>query len=235
MICSKVEFQDFCNINRSEYAIYRKRGKIIEYTDDEGVVFIDTDVPQNKDFLQHRQSMNVQKIIEQNTPAVIPEPTKQNTPSKKQAVAPTQQKPRQVQRTNPDNADKPNIAGEKYQLELEKLKKEVQERELNITLKEQKIATIIGNNYPSLIALEMFARLGKSLLSGYKAYIDQEITSICHKYKISEKDRVSILAKMVTALNTTHAKSVNDARANMKADLKKYKIKDSLSDESTDD
>lgn len=235
MICSKVEFQEFCNINRSEYAIYRKRGKIVESIDDHGNPFVDTDIPQNKDFLHKRQSMNVQKIIEQNTTAVIPEPTKPNTPQKKQTVAPAQQKQRQVQRLNPDNADKPNIAGEKYQLEIEKLKAEIRQKDIQTALNEQKLATIIGNNIPAPIVMEMFAQLAKSLLTGYKAYIDQEITNFCHKNKIPDKERVSIQSKMVTGLNTTHTKAVNDARANMKADLRRYKIKDSMTDESTDD
>lgn len=229
MICTRKEFEELCGIEPAYYTMNRKRGKIIEDVDEHGRVFIDTDRPENKHFMSKR----VPQAISPRQQAAPVAPVQQQP-----TVAPKQPSKLQARAKDPDETvhDKANTTmGKKFTLELQKLEVEIKQKEVATALNEQKLATIVGNNIPSPIVTEMFAQLAKSLLTGYRSYIEQEINNFCHKHKINDKDRVAIQSKVITGLNQAHTKSVNDARANMKAELKRYKIKDSLTDEQSDD
>lgn len=256
MIFNRKEYEIACGISKANYTTYRTRGKIFEQIDENGNVFIDTSHPVNSAFYEMRcdvmrekqREQLIQEVLQPPKPDPIPtviQPTVAENPlPKAEQKKLDKQKEQKIERfrkgqekagiPTQQNDQQAGAVGTKFALELQKLQAEIKQKEVDIQLKEQKLATIIGNNIPSPIVMEMFAQLAKSLLTGYKAFAEQTINDFCHKHKIQEKERVTIIGKMVTGLNTSHTKAVNDARAQMKAELKRHKIKDSLEDEEND-
>lgn len=224
MISSRPEFIELCGITQAYYSMYKKRGKIIESIGDDGEIYVDTDIPQNKDFLQKRVNQQPKQKEPKKESGVV----KKSKPVMKSVNSPAKD-------NGETNSGEHNDLGSRYALELRKLQAEIDQKEVLIELNKQKLATIVGNNVPISIVKEMFAQLAKQLLTGYNAYIEQEINNFCHKNKIYDSDRVKLLSKMTTGLNNTHSKSVNDARSTMKSRLTKNKITDALNDDSDDD
>jgi hypothetical protein len=238
MICSRKEFEDLCKISKANYTTYRQRGKIYEQEDQDGVVVIDTEHPINHAFYESRKAINESKVFEKVKSEIIDEqPKPKYTPTAKNNTKEVVKKqiPSASNLRERANDETKSNGSEKFQLEIEKLKAEIRAKDIKSSLDEHRLATIVGNNIPAPIVTEMFAQLAKSLLTNYKSYIDQELTKFCHKNKIQDKERINILGTLVTGLNATHTKAVNDARSNMKSDLRKYKINDSMTDESDND
>ena len=224
MICSRKEFEDLCGISRAYYTTYRSRGKIIESFHEDGTVYIDTSIPENHEMIIKAKQQATQP--KEQEPERKPIATQKKQPAKLPVKQPAALQGAE-QATNANTSPK-------YSLEVKKLEVEIKQKEVATALNEQKLATIMGNNIPAPIVTEAFAQLAKSLLTGYKGFFDQQIQDFCHRHKIAEKDRVAFLAKLVTGLNQAHAKAVNEAKANMKSELRKYKIKDSMEDEQED-
>lgn len=233
MLCTRKEFENLCAFrNPGEYPVYRKRGKIFEQIDKDGNIVLDTEHPINKDFMRSRQTIIDNKRREEIKRELIPEPELLPSPKNAPKKAP---KPKISEPVSGSKNSENQNTGSKYELELQKLQVEIKQKEVATALNEQKLATILGNNIPGPIVSESIAKLAKSLLQGYKNYIDQEITQFCHKHKIEDKARIDLSSKLITGLNATHTKAVNEARLNMKNELKKYKITNSMSDESDND
>lgn len=232
MICSRKDFEELCGISRANYTTYRDRGKIFEQIDGSGNVLIDTDHPVNNAFYLNRKSILERKIIEQTLTSTCPEPEPQvKTPVPTKQTKPVKQ--RQSGKTIQIEGTK-TPGGVKYELEVDKLDADVRLKELNIAVKEHELNTLLGNNIPSSIVMESFAQLAKSLLTGYRDYIEQEISNFCHKNKISDKERVAVMGKLVTGLNATHTKAVNEGRSTMKEGMKRRRIKNIPQDEQED-
>jgi hypothetical protein len=228
MICSRKEFEDLCGISRANYTTYRTREKIVEQFDEHGNVYIDTDHPDNKAFYESRKVHLEKKVIEKVSESIepvfgYPAPSKPQAKSK----TPYQGKPSRKPNLTPSETK----GGVKFDLEVDKLDADVRLKELTIAVKEHELNTLLGRNIPSAIVMESFAQLSKSLLTGYRDYIEQEISIFCHRNKVSDKERVSIMSKLVTGLNSAHTKSVNEGRSTMKEGLKKHKINNTLEDE----
>lgn len=224
MICSRTEFEKLCGISKAHYSMYRSRGKIIERFNEDGTVYIDTSIPENNEMLVKGANKKQQ---------AVDAPQQNNAPvAKSVASKTTKNKPTALAKRA--NEEIKSNTSPKYDLEVKKLEVEIKQKEVATALNEQKLATIMGNNIPAPIVTEAFAQLAKSLLTGYKGFFDQQIQVFCHKHKISDKNRIEFVSKIVTGLNAAHTKSVNDAKANMKAELRKYKIKDSMEDEPND-
>lgn len=229
MICSRKEFEDLCGISRSHYTVYRGRGKIFEQIDDDGNVVIDTEHPKNKDFYIKQKDKVTNRIVNDAVESVTPKPKFKESPKNKQ-----EKKTVHVPASSKSLKDSPKneqtkVSSERYDLELRKLRAEVDQKEAKTKLDEHRLSTLIGNNIPAAIFNSAFAQLGKELLTGYMSYIEQEINEFCHKNKIDDKKRIGILAKLTTGLNKTHSRSVNQARANIKDSISQIKAKDSIS------
>lgn len=231
MICSRKEFEELCGISRGNYTTYRGRKKIYEQQDDDGNIVIDTDHPINSAFYSSRKEIVDQKKRDEVIQEVVPKPKYQESPKNK-AKEPEQKKPvTKVSKSNDeDESETKKYWKVKQELELEGFKNENRRKEAAAINLELKNETLLGNNVPMPIVKEAFSLLGKQLLTGYKAYIEQEVNNFCHKHKISDRDRIDMLAKLTSGLNITHTKSVRDGESMLKAEFNKYKIKDSLSD-----
>lgn len=223
MICSRPEFIVIAGCTNANLTTYRSRGRVVTFVGDDGKEYIDTNHPINADFLKKRKEIIASKNESQ-------KPAPKKTISKKTQTPVNSTVQTTAQDTGTEKTDT------RYSLEIRKLQAEIQQKEAKIILDELKIKTLSGNNIPKTVVTEMFATLGKSLLVGYKEFIDQFVSDICHENKIPDAVRAKMIGEMVKGLNASHKNSVETAKAHFKMSLKKSKIDESLTDEDeTDD
>lgn len=214
MICKRPEFCNLAGITNANLSTYIKRGKIVLESDGKT---INTERRENKDFLESRSKSGkgalATTVVPSQIPTVdVPQYEKQK-PSRKVIKA----------------SETATIS--KYNLELEKMQAELDKKIVDTRLAEQKLATLLGNNIPIDLVLTIIAQFSKSMINNYKPFIEQQLTEICHVYRVPEIDRVKIIATNTKGLNTIHSKAVNDARIQMKSAVGSAKLKESTNDE----
>lgn len=195
MKCDRKEFIQLAGCSKANLSTYIKRGHVV--LDSDGKT-IDTTNKINADFLKKRESMGKTSTPPTEVAPVLPDTFTVLKPTKKIKAA----------------AEGATIS--RYNLELEKMKAELDKKLVDIELARQKLSVILGNNIPIDVVKQIISQLSTSIITNYKSFSDQQITEICHKHRIPDEDRVKFLDKNKKGLNNIHLKSVNDAQVQTK-------------------
>lgn len=222
MILSRSDFVNFSGIKNTQVSIYLRRGNIVQNKDGT----FDTENEVNREFLKRRAA---QGKTPQGTAAVVGV----NAVEKQTPKEPTQRKAAPVI-TQPELSEKSKKKIEKstvsrFELELEKLRAEIDKKYIDTELAQEKLATLKGDNVPVALVKDIIARLSKSIITNYKTFSDQQIAEIAHKYKIPEKERVKLSDNNLKGLNRIHNKAILEAKNDFKNELGEFKVKESLS------
>jgi 3-isopropylmalate dehydratase small subunit len=213
MICTRKDFINIAGIaSPSNLTTYIQRGKVVMDSDGN----FDTDNVINKDFLAKRSSQGLGTTISESL-------TKTQPVEKIEVVkAPVSKKIKQAE-------DKTKIS--KWEVDLEKSKRDLILKDLDIELKNQKISIQAGNNIPVEYVKELLSQYSKNILHGYTSFLDQRFSDFCHQFRISNIDKAKLLSKNVDEINKIHKKITNDTKDHFRKILKKAKLKSVENDE----
>lgn len=109
--------------------------------------------------------------------------------------------------------------GGQTSLFLEQKEADLEKKLIDTEIARQKLAVMIGENVPVDLVKMVVSDLSRSMLDNYKAYSEQMLSNLCHKYRIPDKDRANIITKNVSDLNTIHQRAIDKSRAKMKSEL----------------
>lgn len=214
MICkNRKEFYELGGFTKANMATYVKRGVVVAEPDGT----FDTENPTNKYFLDNRKSKGL-----------APGSVKTVQPK---STAPAEPKLETIPLTPKAKKAANNAFTDKLELEVKKLRAELDKKYVDTDLARQKLATVMGGNIPVDLVKEIVAQLSKSLLNNYKSYSDQLITQLCHENRVLDADRAKMLSRNLTGLNTIHSKAVDDAKMQMKNATKKTRNNIALENE----
>lgn len=213
MICTRKEFTELAKCSVANLSTYIKRGQVFLESDGKT---IDTNRRENSDFLKRRASMGKTNSIPIANTVV------------KEVEFPAQPQIKASPKLR--KAAEATIIT-KYELELEKMQAEIDSKHIGYKLSEQKLSTLLGNNIPIDVVKTIIAQLSKSIINNYKSFSEQQITEICHKFRIEDVERVKLLTKNTNGLNAIHQKAVTDARFQTKKEIGSNKLNESESND----
>lgn len=208
MICTRKDFIRIAGIvNSSNLTTYLNRGKVI--VDENGN--FDTDHLLNKSFLESRSSKGIGSVISESITKTAPVEKVERIEKE-----PVSKKVKQAE-------EKTKIT--KWEVDLEKSKRDLILKDLDIELKNQKIAIQAGQNLPIEYVKELIAEYSKNILHAYNSFLDQRFSDFCHQFRVSNSDKSKIISKNINEVNKIHAKISSDTREHFKKILRKAKLK----------
>ena len=217
MICkNRKEFYELGGFTKANMATYVKRGVVVAEPDGT----FDTENPINKYFLDNRKSKG---LAPGSVKTIQPKSTASAEP--KLETIPLTQKAKKAAN---------NAFTDKLELEVEKLRAELDKKYVDTDLARQKLATVMGSNIPIEFVKELMAQVSKSVLHGYNSYLDQKISDLCHQYRIPNDEKAKILSKNTVEINKIHSKVFADASVQIKNAIGKSKNIEADTDEMDD-
>lgn len=239
MIVSRIDFAGLANVTSGNLTTYIKRSKVILEPDGKSV---DTSRIENKSFLESRSHSGKAPVYKAMTtkketkpkpvPIVHVEEKKETKIIHEQPIIENREPVKSL--ASEKTKTKEPIVNSKWQIDLEKAKADLEKKNIDIELAKQKLTTLLGNNLPIDFVKEVITQLSKSMINNYKSYTEQHISEICHKFRISDKDKAVLIQENVTRLNKFHDKAVSDAMQKMKSVIGKSRTKVAESDELDD-
>lgn len=195
----KSEYAKLCGLTTSNITTYVKRGKVIMSGD-----LIDDADPNNKSFLEYRNSINAEKAPPVTLArAGVTESTDNIT-------------------TTPPEKKKPNTRSTSETVEQQSLFK-VQKRAATDKLHiETKLKTLEYNRklaklIPTELMSSIIQELGKSFISTYRDGADQFLTQISHKKKLKVKEQAELKGELIDIINDAHSKAIELAKQSMRS------------------
>jgi hypothetical protein len=228
MKLSKKDFINYAGIKSpGNFSQYVSRGKIIVESDGT----IDIDLKHNRDWLQSRASKGITPEFTAVKLGVSP-----TTNQTQKSVKASSDKYIEPIELNEDQKKKvTNSIASRHEVELKKLVAELEKKLVDTELAREKLATIKGSNVPVSIVKDIMSQLSKSIINNYKSFSEQQISQICHKYRIDEQDRVKLVSQNVNGLNRIHEKAVNEAKKQFKASVGITREEKALEDDGFED
>jgi hypothetical protein len=226
---SRKEFINYAGIkSNANYAQYVTRGKIIVEVD--GTINIEN--KQNKDWLMSRAAKGLCPDFTSVTLGVTPEPKQEQ---KKTVSVSSDKSIEQIELSNSSKKKIERTVTSRHEVELEKLKAELEKKLVDTELAREKLATVKGNSVPVDLVKDIMSQFSKAIINNYKSFNEQQIAQICHKFRIEDSERVKIVSKSVTELNKIHEKAVNEAKQQFKAIIGITRTNTAQEDEQLDD
>jgi hypothetical protein len=192
---SKKEFAKMCGITSKYVSVYQKRGKIL-YSGD----YIDTAIPENRDFLYKCQVEGKSKDI------VIMDHTKVEPPRK-----PTRE-------THEPNIKQPERehGGTSYALDQEIKQLELEKKREDLELSKLKRAKLSGEVIPVDLVKNTMAVYGKSTTTAFHNAADNFLMDIQKEAGLTReqiaKMRSGLIATVNTAVDDAHREAVESIR-----------------------
>ena len=202
MKCTRKEFYELAGCSKSNLSTYIKRGKVVLEKDGKT---IDSNKRENADFLKHRESIGKAKG------SVVPE-----SETKAPLIDSKSQNLVQIKPTAKVRKAAENHSLSKYELDIEKIRAELEKKYVDTDLAKQKLSVLMGNNITIELVRAIVSQFSRSILTNYKSFSEQQINEICHQHRISDIDRAALVTKNTSGLNGIHKKAVSDARKQMK-------------------
>lgn len=229
-IKTRAEFCELTGITNAHITMYAKRGKIVLTKDRK---HLDIDIVENANFIQHQALKGLEAVkqlkAERETETIKPttETIKKETETKKQTVKSPKKK-------NTENSQGLNGYGSKWELELEKMRAEIDKKYIDTKVAEERLNVLKGNNIPIDNVKTIVAMLAHSMITNYKNFQEQHISDICHEFRISETDRAKINKKAVSGLNAIHRKAVSDTKKQLRVSIGTARSKEEQNEEIDD-
>jgi len=217
MICTRAEFCTLAGISRANLSTYIGRDKVVLANDGKT---IDTEHVINKEFLQGRKEKGKGLIANENTPS---------KPATGGASGDPPEPSGKMSAAAKSEYDKKVL--EKKELELKKMRAELDKKLVDTRVAEQKLSILKGNNIPLDVVQSIVAQFSKAIINNYKSFAEQQITEFCHKQGISEEIRIKHISENIKGLNLLHKKAVRDAKKQTKAAIGKKQLNDAATDE----
>lgn len=213
---SRQDFAKMCGIKTNELRMYIKRGKVIE----SGEYFNDQ-LPENIDFLNHRQLVMESKLIASAEGYVKPEPVaavkvEVEVEKLKPVFVPKITEPVKRAQLIPVIKSAPELDGSVYGANLKKAQVSLSKVEIETKIKELEYEKLLGKNIPTEHVKVVITQLGKSFISNYKDGADSFLTEIGHRKKISSTDMAQLKLLLVEIINRSHEKAIEMAKAAVK-------------------
>lgn len=211
-IKTRAEFCDLTGISNAHITMYAKRGKIV-LTEDRK--HLDIEHKANALFIQHQAMKGLEAVKklksekETETVKAVTETNKKETET---------QKPTTKRKTKAE-AKAVKHTDSKWDMELEKLRAEIDKKYIDTDVAKERLNVLRGNNIPIDQVKTIVSMLAHSMITNYKNFQEQHIAEICHEFRISETDRAKINKKSVSGLNAIHRKAVADTNKQVRVSI----------------
>lgn len=222
-----IEFAEICGVSKGFITMNKRRGKVV-YSENGG---IDDSNPINQAFLQRRLAAKDKREAEQDfldeseitpasTPGLVPMIGSLNVNQigpkliRKAAPAPAKAKP---ERRQPDP-----ILQRKFELETQKTEAQVAKIRLDSEILEASRNKMAGKLIPTDLVVGVFQQNFKSFIDSFKNGVDNILTEVAKKARLSRNDVAELRGAMIKIINKSVDEGVDQSLKTVKNIVTEY-------------